>query len=241
MTTEEKPLLSIIIPTLNEAVHLNSTLLGIPQEPAIEIIVADGGSRDETCQLAAAHGARVFKSSPGRAAQMNTGADQARGDFLLFLHADTRLPERFMEHILEILSMPGVSAGAFQLKLYPTLPGLRLIEILANWRARVWQRPYGDQTLFLRKDRFRALGGFPKMPIMEDLALISRLRRQGRIVIAPVPVISSSRRWQETGVIKTTLKNQMALMAYGIGISPDHLARWYHRDSRGQKVERKAL
>lgn len=236
MTAGGKPLLSIIIPTLNEAGQLVATLERIPQDPTLEVLVVDGGSRDETCKLAAAQGAGIIISPQGRAAQMNTGAGQARGEFLLFLHADTRLPERFMEHVLRILSMPNVSAGAFQLKLHPPLPGLGIIERLANWRARVWQKPYGDQTLFLSKDRFRALGGFPEISIMEDVEFIRRLRKQGPIVIAPVPVISSSRRWQESGVFKTTLKNQIALVAFAAGIPPDRLTRWYHKKKgyRGQ-------
>jgi rSAM/selenodomain-associated transferase 2 len=229
LTINKNPFLSIIIPTLNEAANLTSTLTGIPKIPEIEVIVADGGSGDETCRLADEYGARIIPSPRGRAEQMNTGAGQAQGELLLFLHADTKLPEGFMEPVLQILSRPGVAAGAFQLKLDPPLPGLKSIERLANWRARVWQRPYGDQGLFLRKDRFRSIDGFPEIPIMEDIELIRRLRRQGRIVIVPLPAVSSSRRWLESGVLKTTLRNQIALLGYGIGISPDHLARWYHK------------
>jgi len=229
----KKPILSIIIPTLNESANLPSTLISIPKIPSNEVIVVDGGSRDETLLLAAEYGARVIHSPRGRAVQMNHGAAQAQGELLLFLHADTKLPEGFMGPLLQILSRTGVSAGAFQLKLHPPLPGLEVIERLANWRARVWQRPYGDQGLFLRKDRFRAIGGFPEIPMMEDIELIRRLRRQGRIVIVPLPVVSSSRRWQESGVLKTTLRNQMALLGYGIGISPDQLARWYHKNKKG--------
>ena len=159
---------------------------------------------------------------------MNAGAREAEGEFLLFLHADTLLPDGFADYIPGILSRPGVSAGAFQL-IHPPLPGLQFIEKMANWRARTLQWPYGDQAIFLRADRFRVLGGFADIPILEDLDLIRRLRRQGRIAIAPVPVIASSRRWQQYGVWRTSLTNQLILAGYFAGISPHRLARWYKK------------
>lgn len=225
------PGLSIIIPTLNEAEHILLTLTRIPKTPFVEVLVADGGSHDGTPDLAASWGATVLPSSPGRACQMNTAARQAKGELLLFLHADTHLPEKFAEQICRILSRPETSAGAFQLKFDTPLPGLGVIERLANWRARVWQMPYGDQALFLRAERFKALGGFAEIPFLEDVDLVRRLRRQGPIVIAPVPAITSSRRWKNSGVLKTTLKNQIILAAYWAGISPYRLARWYHKET----------
>lgn len=224
-----RPTLSIIIPTLNEAAHLSTTLARVPQTPRIEIIIVDGLSQDNTLETAASSGARIISSPRGRARQMNTGAREARGEFLLFLHADTLLPEGFAEYIPGILSRPGISAGAFRLQFHPPLPGLKLIETLANWRARTLQWPYGDQGIFLRADRFRALGGFAEIPIMEDVDLIGRLRRQGRIAIAPLPVTTSSRRWQQHGVWRTSMKNQFILAGYLAGISVDRLARWYQK------------
>lgn len=223
------PGLSIIIPTLNEAEHILLTLTRIPKTPFVEVLVADGGSHDGTPELATSWGAKVLPSSPGRACQMNTAARQAKGELLLFLHADTHLPEKFAEQICRILSRPETSAGAFQLKFDPPLPGLGVIEWLANWRSRVWQMPYGDQALFLRAERFKTLGGFAEIPFLEDVDLVRRLRRQGPIVIAPVPAITSSRRWKNSGVLKTTLKNQIILAAYWAGISPYRLARWYYK------------
>ncbi len=227
--SQPRPDLSIIIPTLNEAAIISLTLARIPQTPAIEVIVADGGSHDGTQELAGSWGARVLSSAWGRARQMNTGARQAQGKFLLFLHADTLLPEGFADHIDQILSRPETVAGAFQLQFNPPLPGLRLIERMANWRARVLQLPYGDQAIFLRAEQFQALGGMAEIPIMEDVDLVRRLSRQGRIVIAPVPVITSSRRWKDSGVWRTTLKNQVALAAFWAGTSLTRLARWYHK------------
>ena len=234
--TGPRPGLSVIIPTINEAENISFSLARIPKTPFIEVIVADGGSRDGTPDLAASWGARVLSSPRGRARQMNTAAREAKGEILLFLHADTRLPEGFTDQVCRILSRPEISAGAFQLKFDPPLPGLGIIERLANWRARAWQLPYGDQTLFLRAERFKAMGGFSEIPIMEDVDLIRRLGRQGPVVIAPVPVMSSSRRWKNSGVLKTSLKNQIILAAYWAGISPDRLSRWYHKESGRRSV-----
>ncbi|MBA4392926.1 MAG: hypothetical protein C0407_05180 [Desulfobacca sp.] len=233
--SEPSPAISIIIPTLNEAATIPFTLARIPKHPSIEVIVVDGGSQDRTQELASSWGAEVLSSSRGRARQMNTGAGQAKGRFLLFLHADTLLPEGFTDHIYQILSRPENSAGAFRLKFDPPLSGLKLIEKMANWRAKVLQLPYGDQAIFLRADQFRALKGFTEIPIMEDVDLIRRLGRQGRIVIAPVSVITSSRRWKDSGAWRTTLKNQVALAGFWAGISSNRLARWYHkRANRGR-------
>lgn len=229
METALSPSLSIIIPTLNEAAHLSATLSRIPKTPTIEVVIADGLSQDNTLETAASSGAVIIKAPRGRSRQMNAGAREAQGKFFLFLHADTLLPDGFADYIPSILSRPGVSAGAFRLKFHPPLPGLKVIETLANWRARTLQLPYGDQGIFLRADRFRALGGFADLSIMEEVDLIGRLRRQGRIIIAPLPVITSSRRWQQYGVWRTSLKNQLILAGYLAGISVDRLARWYQK------------
>ena len=202
----------------------------------MEVILVDGGSSDTTRESAFSAGLRVLTSPRGRARQMNAGAWEAKGEFLLFLHADTLLPDEFADYIPGILSKPGVSAGAFQLKFHPPLPGLQFIEKLANWRARTLQWPYGDQAIFLRADRFRALGGFADIPILEDLDLIRRLRRQGSIAIAPVSVIASSRRWQHYGVWRTSLINQFILAGHLAGISPNRLARWYQK--KGREIDR---
>ncbi|NWF54186.1 MAG: TIGR04283 family arsenosugar biosynthesis glycosyltransferase, partial [Syntrophaceae bacterium] len=174
-------------------------------------------------------GVRVIHSPRGRGRQMNLGAREASGDVLLFLHADTRLPEGFAPCIRGILSRPGISAGAFLFHLDARSPGLSLIQKIANWRSRVFQFPYGDQGIFLKKGLFEELGGYPEMPIMEDYELIRRLKKRGRIYTAPLPALTSARRWEELGVWRTTILNQIIVLAYYLGISPRTLARWYRR------------
>jgi rSAM/selenodomain-associated transferase 2 len=160
---------------------------------------------------------------------MNAGAEAARGEFLVFLHADTRLPEDFADHIRRILTTPGVAAGAFELEIDGSGPRLRIIERLANWRSRYLKMPYGDQSIFLRNRIFHQSGGFPELPIMEDFQLVRQLRRQGQIVIAPAAALTSPRRWQEVGSWQVTLINQAVILGFLLGVDPVRLARWYGR------------
>ncbi len=222
------PRISIIIPTLNEAANLVTILESTRNASDVEVIVVDGGSTDETVDVARDWGTKVLTIEPGRARQMNAGAARATGDVLLFLHGDTRLPRGYENHIRKILAHPRAVAGAFRLRVDANLSALRIMERLVNLRSRRLQFPYGDQAIFLRADLFREMGGFPDMPIMEDFELIRRLRRRGRIVIAPVPVLTSARRWENLGIVRTTLINYAIPLAYYLGASPSLLARWYH-------------
>jgi rSAM/selenodomain-associated transferase 2 len=223
--------LTIVIPTFNEASRIEKTL-AISQAAAnaeinAEIIVVDGGSHDRTVQIAQAAGVKVLQSRPGRAYQMNEGASAAIGDILLFLHADTQLPQGFDAMICAALSQPTTIAGAFSLKIDASLWSLRLVEWGVNLRSRLLQMPYGDQAIFLRAETFRAIGGFPDLPIMEDFELIRQLKQQGQIAILPASVVTSGRRWQKLGVLQTTLINQSIILAYLWGISPTQIAHWY--------------
>ena len=221
--------ISVIIPTLDEVGSLDALLADVARAREVETIVADGGSRDDTAARARQFGARVITGPPGRALQMNHGADIARGRILFFVHADSRLPRGFDELIRRALSRPGAVAGAFRLRIDAPGMSLRFIEFWANLRSRHLKMPYGDQGLFLKAERFHQAGGFPALPIMEDFELMRGLRSQGGIMILPAVIRTSPRRWLNMGAGRTTLINQIIVAAYLAGRSPHKLARFYRR------------
>ena len=226
--------ISIVIPTLNEAATLSKTLCRLKtQDPPIDLWVVDGGSQDQTCQLAAEWGAQILHSDRGRADQLNQGAQHATGDILLFLHADTQLPPHFQTEIQGVLAQKGVVAGAFPLTIENAGWGLRWVAWWTNQRSRWLQLPYGDQALFLKRSQFEAIGHFPLFPIMEDFERVRRLRKQGKIGLAQSPVLTSDRRWRKLGLVRTTIINQLMILGYFAGISPQTLATWY-RSHRGK-------
>jgi uncharacterized protein len=230
-SASNSPRISVIVPALNEASHLDGTLAALKDARNIETIVVDGGSCDGTDSLALDRGALLVRSPAGRARQMNAGARAASGEILLFLHADTRLPERFDEQVRELAARRSVVAGAFRLRIDGTRRAFRLIEWMVNLRSRWLQMPYGDQAIFLRSDTFHRLGGFPELPIMEDFEFVRRARRLGAIAIASDAVTTSSRRWKQLGTWRTTWINQQVILGYYLGVSPETLARWYSRVS----------
>ena len=221
--------LSVIIPILNEEENLPNTLAKLKKHQC-EIIVVDGGSEDASPQIARDHGCSLLTSAPGRAGQMNLGAGIAGGDTLLFLHGDTLVPNDFADRIAECLTDPAVALGSFSLGIKSSSKKIALVAYLANLRSKLFHLPYGDQGLFLRKDTFIAAGGFPETPIMEDFIFVRTLAKYGLIRILPQRVITSARRWQNIGVIRTTLINQAIVAGYLLGISPSTLARWYRRN-----------
>lgn len=219
--------ISIIIPVLNEAGIIAKTLNSTQTGQNIEIIVSDGGSVDSTAEIAAKAGAKVINSPKGRALQMNSGASQATGEILLFLHADTILSPGYDSMIRQALQQTSTVAGAFELQIDGLDPGLRIIETAVNWRSRWLQMPYGDQAIFMPAKLFQQLGGFPEMPIMEDFAIIQKLQAKGKINIVQLPVLTSARRWQKKGILKTTIINQLVILGYFLGVPPARLADWY--------------
>lgn len=245
--------ISLIIPVLNEASRIKSTLAAVQNAANLEVIVVDGGSQDETVAIATSLGVQVISAAAGRACQMNAGAAVATGDILLFLHGDTRLPAGFEAMVRQALgedrqagnfpvqnstpppaALPlskvgteGVIAGAFELGIEGHFWGRVAVEKIVNWRSRILGMPYGDQAIFLKAPVFQEIGGFPNMPIMEDFELMLRLRRLGRIAIISTPVLTSGRRWQKLGVLKTTLINQVVIIGYFLGVPPSQLACWY--------------
>ncbi len=219
--------ISVIIPSLNEETEISAAVRQAAGRPGIEVLVVDGGSSDRTVALAEAAGATVLQATAGRGHQLNAGARAARGRILLFLHADTRLPEAFPGLIEQALRQPDLAAGAFRFAV--AAPGwrFRLLERLVNWRARAFSLPYGDQALFLSAERFQAVGGFAEIPLLEDLALVRRLRGLGRITLLSAPARTSPRRWLRLGLLRVTLRNQLILLGYLLGVDPGRLARWY--------------
>jgi len=224
--------ISVILPTLNEAASLEQTLTPIMHLDGVEVIVADCGSVDATVEIARRLGANVVFSSPGRGRQMNAGAALASGDVLLFLHADSSLPVDFAMHVRAALNN-GAVAGAFRLTIAGKQRTLRFIEWAISIRSRCLQMPYGDQAIFVASKIFYRVDGFPNWPLMEDVELCRRLRKHGRIRLATASVITSSRRWMKLGIVKTTLVNQCCIAGYILGLSPERLARWYNRGFGG--------
>jgi rSAM/selenodomain-associated transferase 2 len=220
--------ISIVIPAINESTDLNAFLPQRLPEEVCEVILVDGGSTDDTREIARRLGWQVISSPRGRAVQMNAGAAIARGDVLLFVHADTRLPADFAAQITAVLAAPKVVAGAFHLQIGAGGIALRVIEKLANFRSRWLKMPFGDQAIFVLTSEYRAVGGYPEIPIMEDVELIRRLRRRGCIALARSSVVTSARRWERLGVLRTTILNVWCQVAYRFGASPARLHRWYY-------------
>lgn len=224
--------ISVVIPALNEAVAIAATIRSARDPLVVEVILADGGSTDETVSIAEAHGARVVHSQRGRAFQMNRGAEAAEAPNLLFLHADTLLPPGFGAEVVRLLSLPTTAGGAFTLQIDSPVWSLRLIEKIAGWRAKLLSLPYGDQALFTTAHHFRGLGGFPELPFMEDFAFVRALAGRGRIAISPLSVQTSARRWERAGPWRTTLANQLAVLGFQLGVPTPRLAAWYRRFTR---------
>jgi rSAM/selenodomain-associated transferase 2 len=219
--------LSIVIPTLNEAAVLAETLAAIGVDPNIEVLVVDGGSQDDTCSIAQSWGTKLLHSNPGRAQQMNLGAQTAQNDILLFLHGDTLLPLHYYRLIVATINQPHTIAGAFDLTINAPDVSLRLVEWGVRLRSRLLQLPYGDQGIFLKRETFARIGGYPNLAIMEDYQFINNLKRLGQIAIVPIPVKTHPRRWQKLGILRTTVINQIMILGYHLGIPPEKLRAWY--------------
>jgi rSAM/selenodomain-associated transferase 2 len=217
---------SLIIPTLNEAGCLAETLLRLRRQMPQEIIVADGSSTDGTREAAAE--ADQFVIAPrGRGRQMNAGAAVARGDVLLFLHADCALEDGALAEAERCLRRRGVAAGCFTMRVGAPDLLYRWIDFVAHMRVRLGGLIYGDQGLFLRRQLFEQLGGFPPVRLMEDVFFSRVLRRHGRLVVAPRRIVVSPRRWQRTGIIRQTMRNWTLLTLAAAGVHPDRLAAFY--------------
>ncbi len=207
--------ISIIIPTLNEEKVINQCLETVVNIPGIEVIVSDGGSTDRTVEIAGQHSdVKVVSSLTGRSIQMNNGATCARGEILLFLHADCVLSREDVLKIRQIFDSGIFVGGAFKIKLLSDKRTYRLIEMGINLRSKIFKLPYGDQGIFVKRSIFEKLGGFREMPVCEDLDFICRLKKCGRITMLNDRIFSSVRTWKNYGILRTSLRNQLLLASY---------------------------
>lgn len=220
---------SIIIPTLNEENSIAACLSPLQTlRGRCEIIVADGGGTDNTRTLAADLADRVILSEKGRAGQMNNGARQASGDVLLFLHADTRLPENALDLIEERLNVKA-QWGRFDIQLSGDHLMFKIIAQMMNWRSRLTGIATGDQAIFVTQEAFAVAGLYPEIALMEDIALSKALKKICPPVCLKAKVISSSRRWQEFGITRTIVLMWSLRLRYFFGADPDILAGLYYK------------
>lgn len=230
---------SVIIPTLNEEGNIEGCIQsvvgarpGSSSPGGVEIIVADGGSTDTTRYLAEracpGGGVSVVTATGGRGAQMDAATRHATGDIFLFLHADTRLPENWYEKVKECMRDGETVVGGFTLKVDSESPWFRLLERAVRFRSNWYGLIYGDQALFTRREAFTRAGGFRKLPLMEDVDCVNRLRRLGKLCVLNEKVTTSPRRWDERGFFSTTFKNWFFLLLYYLGVSPVRLYKWYY-------------
>ena len=224
--------LSIIVPVLNEGEGIAAALDALSDLRSLgsEVIVVDGGSRDATIQRARLRADRVIAAPRGRASQMNAGAAKARGDVLLFLHADTRLPRAAEHVILDGLARSGRAWGRFNVKIEGRSPLLLIVGRLMDLRSRLTGIATGDQAIFVRRDAFESVGGFVEIPLMEDIALSKRLKRVSRPLCVSERVVSSGQRWEKNGVLATILLMWRLRLAFFFGADPKELARQYGYD-----------
>jgi uncharacterized protein len=230
------PKLSVIVPVLHEGDRIGpclNHLAQIAEDIPYEAIVSDGDPQGSTLNAIPPKYTCVKVRSPiGRGSQLNAGARVAQGKVLLFLHVDTCLPARALHQVLETCEQQAWVGGAFDLVIASPRLSLKVIAKVASWRSRLTRIPYGDQAIFLRRDIFEQMQGYPDIPIMEDVALMQCLRHHGyAIEILSSAVTVSPRRWEKEGILRCTLRNWSLITMYFLGVQPQSLARWYRPQS----------
>ncbi|WP_372707365.1 TIGR04283 family arsenosugar biosynthesis glycosyltransferase [Brevundimonas sp.] len=230
MTMPRPPLgsLDVIIPVLNGAERLAGTLEGLP--PANAVIVVDGGSTDESAAIAAAHGARVIRSAPGRGLQLAVGAAASTAPWRLFLHADTRPDAAAWTALAAHIASPDASrwAAVFRFQLDDRAWQARVLEVGVRLRGAFLALPYGDQGLLIHRDLYDAVGGFARLPLMEDVDLVRRLGRR-RLRVLDGYAVTSAERWRRRGWVGQSVLNLSCLVLYLVGVAPARIARLYGR------------
>ncbi len=223
-------MISVIIPTLNERDNIRRCIACIKAEGGdSEIIVCDGGSSDETVQIAReCDDTTVIETVRGRGVQMNKGVAAAAGDVLLFLHADTTLEAGWSKTVIRTLEDPSVAAGAFTLRVDNAASRYRLIEFWVKLRCTLFNLPYGDQGIFVRRSIFDRIGGYRDIPLMEDVEIIGRLRKAGKVVLLEKCAITHARRWMKKGWVRASISNHAVMLMYKLGVDPHALARMYY-------------
>lgn len=220
------PFISVVVPVFGDTAAADRLLAQLPDTPDVEVIVVDGGRDDRLPELVAARSsAHLLHTARGRARQMNAGAAAARGEWLWFLHADSRLPLDWRRAFAVISD--NVIGGWFRFALDDDAWQARVLERAVRWRVRTLNLPYGDQGLFVRRRVFETLGGFPDLPLLEDVAFVRRLVASGPVHEVPLPVATSSRRWRHDGWLSRSVRNVAIVTLYFAGVSPARLARWY--------------
>ena len=237
MTTPERdllrraPVISIILPVLNETKGIDEVITRLREQDTynrMEIIVVDGDATGTTINAIKDEKVLKFTSEKGRACQMNCGAAFARGDVLLFLHADTLLPSRALDLVRAALDDSRSVAGAFELGFNTERVIFRVTEMYVSLRTRLTRVPFGDQAIFVRRDYFEKIGGYREIPLMEDVELMKRIKKRGdRIVIIPEKVRTSPRRYEQEGIIYCTLRNWLVQALYAWGVPAERLEKWY--------------
>jgi uncharacterized protein len=239
------PKFSIIIPVLYEGAQIQVCLQHLAEvaagqfhagtgkeanEVPYEVIVVDGDRQGSTLAHLPPFAAPLqgIIAAPGRGQQMNAGARIAQGQWLLFLHGDTRLPHQAFNQVAKALMARHIDGGAFDLKIDSPRWCLKVIGRLSSWRSRLTRIPYGDQAIFIKKAVFEQVRGYPEIPIMEDVGLMQRLKQNGHAIqILRPSVIASPRRWEKEGILRCTLRNWLILLLYSSGVAPERLAHWY--------------
>ncbi len=226
---ETEPTVAVIVPVLNEQAVLPGMVDMLLHLPVDGVVIVDGGSDDGSRELLRDSTLTWIDSMPGRARQMNAGSTNCKCDILLFIHADMILYSSHIEALKKRMACSGYVGGRFDVQLSGAHPIFRVIEWMINVRSRLTRISTGDQCIFVRRTSFERLGGFPEQPLMEDVEFSKRLKKSGRVACLTERVVTSSRRWEQFGILKTVVLMWKLRFLYWAGVAPDRLAKLYSR------------